>query len=52
MAKNHITISSEDKGTLAVTMEFSISYRNIIFTSKNYTSASFGWLRPVQASLF
>ena len=49
-AKYHISISLEDKEILAVTMEFSISYRNITFASKNYISTYFGWLRPVQTS--
>ena len=54
MAKYNISISLEDKGILSVTMEFSISCRNIIFASENYISVFFsgyGQLRPVQTGL-
>ena len=46
-----MSISLEDMGILAATMEFSISCRNIIFMPKNYISVYFGWLWPVQTSL-
>ena len=50
VAKYHISIHLEDNGILAVTIEFSISYRNIVFASKNYISVYFHWLWPVQTS--
>ena len=50
VAKYHISISLDDMAILALKIEFSISCRNIIFTSKDYVGVYFGWLRPVQTS--